>query len=64
MAVREIGQELAKVAVIAPAELVLDDDLAVVGLCYEVDTEVAGADLFLRVGQPESELGTLSSSPM
>ena len=42
-------------AMVAPTELVLDDDVAKVGFSHQVDAEVAGADLALRVAQAEPE---------
>ena len=42
-------------AVVAPSELGFDDDIAKMGLRYQVDTEVPRADLPLRVGQSEAK---------
>ena len=52
---RQIGHKLAQVAMVAPAELVLDDDIAKVGFRHQVNAEVAGADLTLRIAQAKPE---------
>ena len=55
LTVREIGYELAQVAMVARTELVLDDDVAEVGFRHQVDAEGAGADLTLGIAQAEPE---------
>ena len=55
LSVREIRYELAQVAMVAGAVLVLDDDVAEVGFRHQVDAEGAGADLTLGIAQAKPE---------